>query len=127
MKLNHNRNPNRCIQIEKKLDFFKKTQLAAFSCFFAETCFFEKKQDFIFSLKKMKKPILNYFYSIMQYDYFQNYTIITCYIYYDSQGGLKALYLWRHSQPTRTPNQKIFFRVQTRRLATYFETFTGGL
>jgi len=55
MKLNHNRNPNRCIQIEKKLDFFKKTQLAAFSCFFAETCFFEKKQDFIFSLKKMKK------------------------------------------------------------------------
>jgi len=25
------------------------------------------------------------------------------------QGGLKVLHLWRHSQPTRTPQEKNFF------------------
>jgi len=44
------------------------------------------------------------------------------------QGGLKALHLWRHSQKTRIPQaKKIFFRVQTRRLAASFETFTGSV
>jgi len=44
---------------------------------------FEKKQDFVlFSRKTEKKNILNCFYSIMQYHYFQNYTKITCYTYY---------------------------------------------
>jgi len=43
------------------------------------------------------------------------------------QGGLKVLHLWRHSQKTCTPKQKIFFRVQTRRLAASFKTFTGSV
>ena len=43
------------------------------------------------------------------------------------QGSLKVLYLWRHSQKPASPKQKIFFRVQTRRLATSFETFTGSV
>jgi len=43
---------------------------------------FEKKQDFVLFSKKTEKNILNCFDSIMQYHYFQNYTIITCYTYY---------------------------------------------
>jgi len=38
-----------------------------------------------------------------------------------------VLHLWRHSQKKRTPKAKIFFRVQTRRLAASFETFTGSV
>ena len=43
------------------------------------------------------------------------------------QGGLKVLHLWHHSRKTRIPKQKYFFRVQTRRLATSFEIFTGSV
>jgi len=42
------------------------------------------------------------------------------------QGGVKVLHLWRHSQKTCNLKQKIFFRVQTRRLAASFETITGS-
>jgi len=43
------------------------------------------------------------------------------------QGGQKVLHLWHHSQKIRTPQAKIFFRVQTRRLAVSFQTFTGSV
>ena len=43
------------------------------------------------------------------------------------QGGLKVLHFWRHSQKTRTPKQKIFFRVQTRRLAVSFDASTRSV
>jgi len=43
------------------------------------------------------------------------------------QGGLKVLYLWRHSQKTATPKQKIFFWVQTRTLAVSFDTSTRSV
>jgi len=42
------------------------------------------------------------------------------------QDGIKVFHLWRHSQKTRNPQAKIFFQVQTRRLAASFETFTGS-
>jgi len=38
------------------------------------------------------------------------------------QGGLKVLHLWRRSQKNRSPRQKIFFRVQSARLAGLFES-----
>jgi len=41
--------------------------------------------------------------------------------------GPKVLHLWRHSQQTRTPNQKNFFRVQTTRLAASFDTSTRSV
>jgi len=37
------------------------------------------------------------------------------------------LHLWRHSQKIRTPIQKIFFRVQSTRLANLFETLNSSL
>jgi len=46
--------------------------------------FFKKKQDFVLYLGKWKNLILNFFYCIMQYHYFYNYTI-TCYTYYTIQ------------------------------------------
>ena len=42
------------------------------------------------------------------------------------QGALKVLHLWRHSQKTRTPNQKNF-RVHSRRLAASFDTSTRSV
>ena len=45
--------------------------------------FFQNEQDFLLSLRK--NLILQCFYCIMQYHYFQNYTIITCYTYYAIQ------------------------------------------
>jgi len=44
-----------------------------------------------------------------------------------SQGGLKVLHLWRHSQKTAPPNQKIFFWVQTRTLAVSFDILTRSI
>jgi len=43
------------------------------------------------------------------------------------QGGLKVLHLWCHWQRTCNPQAKNFFRVQTRRLAASFDTFTGSV
>ena len=44
------------------------------------------------------------------------------------QGGLKVLHLWRHSQKTRIPLEaKIFFRVQTKRLAAYSDASTRSV
>ena len=43
------------------------------------------------------------------------------------QSGLKVLHLWRHSQPTRTPQEKNFFRVQSTRLAACFQSFAESL
>jgi len=43
------------------------------------------------------------------------------------QGGLKVLYLWRHSEKTAPPKQKKFFWVQTRRLATSFDASTRSV
>jgi len=40
---------------------------------------------------------------------------------------LKLLYLWRHSQKIRTPNQKFFFQVQSTRLADPFEPLNNSL
>ena len=40
---------------------------------------------------------------------------------------LKLLHLWRQSQKIRTPNQKIFFRVQFTRLADLFEPLNSSL
>jgi len=42
------------------------------------------------------------------------------------QGGLKILHLWHHSQKIHTPNQKYFFRVQTRRLAVSYEPLNSS-
>jgi len=39
----------------------------------------------------------------------------------------KLLYLWRHSQKTHTPNQKIFFQVQSTRLADLFEPLNSSI
>jgi len=39
----------------------------------------------------------------------------------------KLLHLWRQSQKIRTPNQKIFFRVQSTRLADPFELLNSSL
>ena len=46
---------------------------------------FFKETDFCYVLKKHKNPILNCFYCIMQYHYFQNYTIKTCCTHYGFQ------------------------------------------
>ena len=43
------------------------------------------------------------------------------------QGGLKALYLWRHSQKICNPQPKNFFQVQIRRLAASFEPLNSSL
>ena len=40
------------------------------------------------------------------------------------QGGLKVFYLCHHSQKAAPPNPKIFFQVQTARLAESFELLT---
>jgi len=40
---------------------------------------------------------------------------------------LKLLHLWRQSQNIRTPNQKIFFRVQSTGLADLFEPLNSSL
>jgi len=40
---------------------------------------------------------------------------------------LKLLHLWRHSQKTRTPQAKIFFWVQSTRLADLFEPLNSSL
>jgi len=39
----------------------------------------------------------------------------------------KLLHLWRHSQKILTPNQKIFFRVQSTGLADPFEPMNSSL
>jgi len=39
----------------------------------------------------------------------------------------KLLYLWRHSQKIRIPNQKKIFRVQTKRQANPFEPLNSSL
>jgi len=39
----------------------------------------------------------------------------------------KLLHLWRHLQKSATPKQKIFFRVQSRRLADSFEPLNSSL
>jgi len=44
-----------------------------------------------------------------------------------SQGGLKALHLWHHSQKIHNPQPEIFFQVQTRRLSAPFEPFNSSL
>jgi len=46
-------------------------------------CFFKQKQGFVFSLQKHKKHSewFLFHHAIMQYHYFQNYTIITCTYY----------------------------------------------
>jgi len=70
----------------RKTRFFKKKTTHLF--FLKKNVFlgfFKKKQAFVLFSKKTKKPILNCVYSIMQYHYFQNYTIITCYTYYGIQ------------------------------------------
>jgi len=43
------------------------------------------------------------------------------------QGGLKVLHLWRHSQKTRNPQAKNFFRLQSTRLADPFEPLNSSL
>jgi len=43
------------------------------------------------------------------------------------QGSLKVLYLRRHSEKTRIPKQKNFFRVQSTRLADPFEPLNSSL
>jgi len=43
------------------------------------------------------------------------------------EGGLKLLHLWCHSQNTRIPQPKNFFRVQTTRLAASFDTSTRSV
>jgi len=44
------------------------------------------------------------------------------------QGGLpKSLPLMTSLPKTRIPKHTFFFRVQTRRLAAFFETFTGSV
>jgi len=40
---------------------------------------------------------------------------------------LKLFHLWRHSQKTRTPQAKIFYRVQSTRLADPFEPLNSSL
>jgi len=44
--------------------------------------FFERKQVFVLFLEKSQNTILNCFYCFMQHHHFQNYAIITFYIYY---------------------------------------------
>ena len=44
-----------------------------------------------------------------------------------AQMTLKLLHLWRQSQKIRTPNQKIFFWVQSTRLADPFELLNSSL
>ena len=46
---------------------------------------FLKETRFRSFLKKTQKNILNCFYSSMQYHYFQDYSVITCYTYYGIQ------------------------------------------
>jgi len=55
--------------------FFKKNKSLGF---FKKRIFwvFKKKQDFFLFLRKTEKPYSQLFYCIMQYHYFQNYTII---------------------------------------------------
>jgi len=43
------------------------------------------------------------------------------------EGGQKLLHLWCHSQKTRTPQAKKFFRMQTTRLAASFDTSTRSI
>ena len=64
----------------RKTRFFSKKTTHLF--FFV---FLKRNKILFFFCRKQRNPILNCFYFIMQYHYFQNYTIITCYSYYGIQ------------------------------------------
>jgi len=70
--------------LKKKTFFFKKNSPLVFlkTHFLG---FLKRNKILLFLQRKQKRPILNCFYSIIQYYYFQNYTIITCYTYYGIQ------------------------------------------
>jgi len=66
-------------RVEKNPGFLKKNNPPVFLGF-------SKRNKILFFFEgKWKNLILNYFYCIMQHHNFQNYTIITCYIYYAIQ------------------------------------------
>ena len=70
----------------EKPRFSQKNPNHLFFCFFYLGFFgFFEKKDFVLFSNKTEINILNCCYSIMQYRYFQNYAIATCYTYYDIQ------------------------------------------
>jgi len=76
--------------------FFKKKQPTSFFVFFFKKSvtflgFLKSNKILFFFQRKQKNHILNCFYSIMQYPYFQNYTII-CYTYYAINIEGEAMY-----------------------------------
>ena len=59
----------------RKTRFLKKKTIHLFFLFFSKNLLFKRSKILFFFYRKQKNPILNCFYSMMQYHYFQNYTI----------------------------------------------------
>ena len=77
--------------------FFKKTTHLGF--FWKNVFLGFLKSKILFFCRKQKNPIPNCCYSVMQYHYLQNYTILTCYTYYGIQNWRQrnVPHLWFHN------------------------------